>query len=162
MYLLLVEDQIFFKLLRQKIGDQSKILLKFRRTDELILSCAIFSKIINHYPISDDMSDDYNINEPPKEITKVEDVIIDRDSQRLINALNIDTQHLIKMYLQIRPIIDDPIRIHAIWKLIQRNIYNSQAQNALNNGNDKLLFDYNLAVDKLASHDISQFQKYLT
>ena len=63
------------------------------------------------------------------------------------------------MYLQIRPIIDDPIRIHAIWKLIQRNIYNSQAQNALNNGNDKLLFDYNLAVDKLASHDISQFQK---
>ena len=63
------------------------------------------------------------------------------------------------MYLQIRPVIDDPIRIHAIWKLIQRNIYNSQAQNALNNGQDKLMFDYNLAVDKLASHDISQFQK---
>lgn len=78
-------------MLRQKIGDQSLILLKFRRTDELVLSCAIFSKIINHYAFSDDVSEDYAINEPIKEVIKVEDVVIDRDSQRLINALNIDT-----------------------------------------------------------------------
>ena len=37
------------------------------------------------------MSDDYDINQPEKEILRVEDVVIDKDSRRLINALNIDT-----------------------------------------------------------------------
>jgi hypothetical protein len=79
---------------------------------------------------------------------KVEDVVIDRDSKRLINALNIDTDHLIKMYLQIRPIIDDPIRIHSIWKIIQRNTYTNCINQPMNGvGFEKHMFDYNLAVD---------------
>jgi len=45
-YLLLIEDRIFFRLLKGKIGWDKTIHLKFRRADELVLSCAIFAKIL--------------------------------------------------------------------------------------------------------------------
>ena len=72
-------------------GDQSQILLKFRKTNELVLSCALFSKMMNHYPHSDDLPDNQAVDEQIKEALNIEDVVIDLDSYRLINALKIDT-----------------------------------------------------------------------
>jgi hypothetical protein len=44
-YLFLIEDRIFYRLLREHIGSKEKIFLKFKRVDEMVISCAIFAKI---------------------------------------------------------------------------------------------------------------------
>ena len=45
-YLLLVLDKVFFKMLRRLWQKETHI--QFRRLDELVVSCAIFAKILNN------------------------------------------------------------------------------------------------------------------
>jgi hypothetical protein len=47
-------------------------------------------------------------------------VYLDEDSDRLMQALELDKELLMTMYKSIKTVIDDPIRIHAIWKIVQR------------------------------------------
>ena len=47
-YLFLVEDASFFQQLRSVIGDNAKIVLKFQSAEEMLLSCAIFAKMVNN------------------------------------------------------------------------------------------------------------------
>ena len=82
--------------------------------DELILACAIFSKIINQECRDDNDPENFEIG------VKSKTVKIDQDSLRLIDALGLDQQAISQMYINIKKIIDDPIRIHAIWKTVQR------------------------------------------
>jgi hypothetical protein len=123
-YLFLIEDRIFFKLLRSKVGDSAPSILKFRRTDELVLSCAIFSKIINSQNCDDYSSDKFENN-----YDQNLESVLDNDSLRLIESLDLDLDIIVKMYQQIKIVIDDPIRIHAIWKIVQRQTH-SLGQNA--------------------------------
>lgn len=129
-------------MLRSKLGDMAPRILQFRRTDELVLSCAIFSKIIN----SETRSEDYG-NQIDNNFQRVE---IDPDSHRLVKALELDDQLLLNMFSQIKHVIDDPIRIHAIWKIVQR-----QTHGVGGSANEKKAYDYNQAVDELATQDIS-------
>ena len=46
---------------------------------------------MNNYPHSDDLPDNQAVDEQIKEALNIEDVVIDLDSYRLINALKIDT-----------------------------------------------------------------------
>ena len=75
---------------------------------------------------------------------------IDQDSLRLIKALGLDQEILLNMFSQIKHVIDDPIRIHAIWKIIQRQIHSGSGGNK-----ERQAYDYNQAVDELATQDIS-------
>ena len=53
------------------------------------------------------------------------------------------------MFSQIRPFLNDPIRIHSVWRIIQRNSNKSQA------AANKNASDYNATVEQLTSHDIT-------
>ena len=58
-----------------------------------------------------------------------------------MNALNLDRVLLKKMFNQMRIFLDDPIRIHAVWKVISRNL--KGAKNMLKTE----AYDYNETVD---------------
>lgn len=124
-YLFLIEDKIFFRQLITRIKPGEKVYLKWRRADELVISCAIFAKVLNCGTFE----------------TLDEDCKVDADTERLMKALNLDKELLCKMFNQIRIFLDDPIRIHAVWKVISRNL----------NGSKSMLkceaYDYNDTVD---------------
>lgn len=90
-YLFLIEDRIFFKKLKDKIGYSSQIYLKFRRADELVVSCAIFAKILNNYNEEIETT-------PNKGNFLLMHSQVDKDTQRLMKALNLDSELLIKMF----------------------------------------------------------------
>lgn len=130
-YLLLVEDRIFYRCLKQKLGAE-KVILKFRRADELVISCAIFAKMLISHP---------QTSERPSQI--------DMDSKRLIESLNLDQELLLQMFNQIVSSLDEPIRVHAVWKVIHRQA------NGIKNINEFKAFDYNKTVESLTQHDVT-------
>lgn len=103
-YLFLVEDRVFFRQLRESLPRNESIILKFNRTEEMVISCAIFAKIQNNLKRSTSIFNQSRL---------------DSDSKRLINALGLNDQLILQMYDQIFKFLDDPIRVHAVWKIIQ-------------------------------------------
>lgn len=71
------------------------------------------------------------------------------DSERLINVLSLDSELLINQFKQILFVLDDPIRVHAVWKVIQRSANNNKCIN------DYQAFDYNKTVEQLTQHEIA-------
>lgn len=65
-------------------------LIKFISSDELVIACAIFAKFVNNSEQ-------------------------EQQANEIIEKLSLDQQHLKEMYLQIRDLIDDPIKMDAFY-----------------------------------------------
>lgn len=71
----------------------------------MVICCAIFAKIKN----SMHTAVDQNV------FTKS---MLDPDTRRMVDAIGLDEQLIMKMYDQIYSFLDDPIRVHAVWKIV--------------------------------------------
>lgn len=130
-YLLIVEDTTFFRIIKSQIENGGKIILKFQTIQQMVIASAIFAKMVNNQE-----QDFYG------------QAKIDEDSHRLIGAYGLNDTLILKMYKQIQSTLDDPVRIQTqVSRLIQAQAFEKQ--------HHKAIFDYNATVESLTDHDIT-------
>jgi len=95
-YLLIVEDTTFFRIIKSRIENGGKIILKFQTIQQMVIASAIFAKMVNNQE-----QDFYG------------QAKIDEDSHRLIGAYGLNDTLILKMYKQIQSTLDDPVRIQT-------------------------------------------------
>jgi len=101
-YLLVVEDTTFFRIIKSQVENGGKISLKFQTIQQMVIASAIFAKMVNNQE-----QDFYG------------QAKIDEDSHRLIGAYGLNDTLILKMYKQIQSTLDDPVRIQTqVSKLI--------------------------------------------
>ena len=124
-YLFLVENKNFYDQLKE---DQKNIqVLKFQSADEMILSSALYAKMVNNSQQSE---------------------IINKDIKRLVDLLNLDYPLILSMYTQIQDTLDNPVKVHSLVPhLLLHNLFGKVEKT--NSISKSTATEFNLAVDDL-------------